>query len=201
MKLLNNRLTYRLAILGLSLCMGLSAIALDSYEWIKAQAEQGSKAEQAALGFMYYEGIDVNQNNSKAFEWTKKAAEQGVESAQGLLGKMYYDGIGVDKDNTKAFGIYKKLADNGVSTFQSKIAMMYFDGDGVRQNNVKAFEWARKSVYQTNGDPTPTSLAVLGAFYEFAIGVPQDRHKAKELFVRACDNGSEVGCEGYERLK
>lgn len=201
LKLSFNKLNHNLMILGLSFVIGMPAVASDLYEWTKDRAEQGFKVEQAALGSMYYEGKEVQQNDSKALEWSKKAAEQGVDSAQALIGKMYYEGRGVKQDYSKAFEIFKTLADEGFSTFQSKIALMYFDGEGVEQSNTNAFKWARKSVYQTNGEPTPTSIATLGAFYEFGVGVRKNEYKAKELFERACENGSELGCDGYKRLR
>ena len=31
-------------------------------------------------------------------------------------------------------------------------------------------------------------------------GVRQDYHKAKKLFGESCDNGYQLGCDGYRRL-
>ncbi|WP_291026739.1 SEL1-like repeat protein [Helicobacter sp.] len=39
----------------------------------------------------------------------------------------------------------------------------------------------------------------LGILYGNGLGVREDRAKAKELFGKACDLGSQLGCDNYKK--
>ena len=69
---------------------------------------------QYQLAQMYYDGIGVPQDYSKAFKWFEYAARntyfntmdgtwsKGGELAQYYLGMMYHKGLGVDKNKAMA---------------------------------------------------------------------------------------------------
>lgn len=42
--------------------------------------------------------------------------------------------------------------------------------------------------------------ADLADLYEYGKGVRQDYKTAKEIYGKACDLGSQVGCDGYAKL-
>jgi len=60
----------------------------------------------------------------------------------------------------------------------------------------KSFEWFAKAANQ--GDPLAQNM--LGLIYKSGDGVPQDYKKAKEWYGKACDNGSQKGCDEYKKL-
>ncbi len=66
-------------------------------------AEQGDARAQYHLGYLYYSGIGVPQNDRKAGEWFLKAARQGNASAQYHLGIMHSWGRGVTEDHVRAY--------------------------------------------------------------------------------------------------
>lgn len=40
----------------------------------------------------------------------------------------------------------------------------------------------------------------LGVMYHYGQGVPQNQSVAKEWFSKACHNGSQQGCDAYQKL-
>ena len=65
-------------------------------------AEQGERAAQSYLGFMFETGRGVPQNYTEAAMWYRRAAEQGDSLAQYSLGLLYDRGFGVPRDIVEA---------------------------------------------------------------------------------------------------
>ena len=77
------------------------------------QANQGNAKAQFNLGWMYYFGRGVPQDNAQAMKWTRLAADQGHAGAQGNLGYMYRNGEGVPQDDVQAHKWFNLAADQG----------------------------------------------------------------------------------------
>lgn len=91
----------------------------------------------------------------------------------------------------------KKWAEQGNAGYQIKVGFIYYEGRGVRQDLVLArrmFQKAAKQGYvQGQG--------MLGLFYESGLGgLKRNRSTAKEWYGKACDKGSQEGCNEYRRL-
>jgi TPR repeat protein len=65
-------------------------------------AEQGDRAAQSYLGFMFETGRGVPQNYTEAALWYRRAAEQGDDLSQYSLGLLYDRGQGVPQDIVEA---------------------------------------------------------------------------------------------------
>lgn len=85
----------------------------EAVSWYKKAAEQGQVDAQYCLGFCYFYGDGVTQDDSQAVYWYEKAAEQGHTDAQFELGEMYENGDGVTQDDEQAVYWYKKAAEQG----------------------------------------------------------------------------------------
>ncbi|MEW6354574.1 MAG: tetratricopeptide repeat protein [Pseudomonadota bacterium] len=77
------------------------------------EAEAGDPDVQRTVGFMYGNGISVQQNLTEAAKWYRKAAEQGNAEAQYLLGFAYADGLGVEQSSAEAIKWFEKAAQQG----------------------------------------------------------------------------------------
>jgi hypothetical protein len=98
-------------------------------EWTPL-AEQGNAVAHYNLGFMYYNGQGVLQNNKIAVKWYRLAAEQGNADAQTILGVMYHCGHGVPQNNKTALK-WSRLADEqGNASSQSILGLIYANGQG-----------------------------------------------------------------------
>ena len=105
------------------------------------RAEQGDVDAQFALGFSYYFGIGVPQDDAEAARWYRRAAGQGHAKAQGNLGQMYHTGRGVPQDYVEAARWTRLAADQGHALAQFDLGGMYCDGEGVPQDYVEAYKW------------------------------------------------------------
>ena len=78
---------YRVATMML---YGLGVVKNESqgFTMMKAAAEQGHALAQHGLGFMYFEGENVEQDGEKAVEWFTRAAEQGMVGSATTLAMM-----------------------------------------------------------------------------------------------------------------
>lgn len=98
---------------------GLSAYNRGDYlaavrEWWPL-AEHNDANAQAGLGFLFFKGLGVRQDDAQAAAWFGRAAEQGQPEAQLLLGSLYYYGSGVRRDYVLAYKWCDLAQANGVS--------------------------------------------------------------------------------------
>ena len=129
----------RLVILSLvlSLLAGFSGetddprAAFENHDYERARelwlplANAGDPQAQNALGTMYYMGLGLRRNDSKAVEWFEKAARQGHPGAQRNAGMMYLDGRGVEQDFLTAYMWFyaaDKQGNDGADTYIETLA-------------------------------------------------------------------------------
>ena len=62
------------------------------------------------LGYFNYFGIEINENNEKAFKLFIDALKQNHTLAQYFVGLCYQYGHGTTKDEKLAFEYYEKMA-------------------------------------------------------------------------------------------
>jgi TPR repeat protein len=138
----------------------------------KAVANDNAAA-QRRLGFMYYHGEGVAQDNKRAVALFEKAAEAGdIESAFNLA-RMYEFGMAVEQDDKRAAAWYRKGAEMGDPGSQFGASVMYYKGQGVVRDRIEAAKWwtlamlkggefaedARRSVESAEAALTPEEIA------------------------------------------
>jgi len=89
-------------VILLLIALACPAFSEDIKTLIK-KAEAGDLDAQLNLGYAYYDGQGVPQNNHEAVKWFRKAAEQGNAKAQFNLGALYGNGQGVPQDYALAY--------------------------------------------------------------------------------------------------
>jgi len=102
--------------------------------------EQGAAAKRR-LGFMYYHGEGVPQDDKRAVALFEQAAEAGDIESAANLGKMYEYGMSVVQDDARAAQWYRKAAELGDPTSQFNASIMYYKGRGVERDVVEAAKW------------------------------------------------------------
>ena len=137
-------------------------------------AEQGDAKAQNELGYLYFNGKGVLQDDYEAFKWFQKAAQQGFSESYFYLGVLYSEGKVVPQDYSEALKWYKLSAETGESAAESNIGLMYSKGRGVKQDYAEAVSWYRKA--------TEKGYALaqnnLGEMYANGRGVKQDMNEA-----------------------
>lgn len=148
MCLLKKTLVNGLMVLGLSLGLSISAIAITADDIYRSEVleENGDPIQQAAIGAIYQLGTHgVPQDYAKSFYWSQKSAERGNAQGQFQTGAAYYYGKGVRQDYAKAFYWSQKSAKQGNVYAQVVLGTMYGLGHGVRQNKSQAKGWYGKA--------------------------------------------------------
>jgi len=110
-----------------------------------------------------------------------KEAEAGDAKAQFRLGAAYDFGLGVRSSGKDAWKWYRMAAEAGNADAQNSLGRGY-----QAENNYKqALIWFRKSAEQNH----PVAITNLGYLHDLGLGVPQDRKKGYELYLRAAEMG------------
>lgn len=136
---------------------------------------------------MYFDGLGVEQDYTKAMEWYQKAASLGDARAMNMIGFMYFNGEGVEQDYSKAMEWNQKAADLRYAKAISNMAYLYRNGLGVEQDYSKAIEWYEKAAAlgQTS------AMNEIAGLYLNGEGVEQDINKAVEWYEKAEALGDE----------
>lgn len=111
----------------------------------KAIAAHGYARAEYYLGYAYYKGQGVPQNDVTADHWYRKAAEQGFGEAEYTLGVVYSKGQGVPQNYVTANHWYRKAAAQGYSVAEYSLGNAYYKGQGVPQSSTQALYWFQKA--------------------------------------------------------
>lgn len=113
----------------------------EALRFVRLSAEQGYAAAERNIGYLYYRGRILPQDDAAAFAWFRKAAEKGHALAQHDLGKMYERGHGAPRSNALAVVWYRKAAERMFTRAQHSLAYMYQAGTGVPKDRLEALKW------------------------------------------------------------
>lgn len=148
------------------------------------------------LGKMYHEGEGVKQDYSKAKKYFIEEIDNTGNSfsAHVALGKMYESGHGVKQDYSKAKELYETNCKSFTGEGCESLGNLYKYGHGVKQDYFKAVKY-----YKKHYDRYDESLG-LASMYAEGKGIRQNYDIALEIYGKACDNGSNEGCQEYSKL-
>ena len=201
------------AQLNLGLCYengrGVEKNNFEAAKWYRKSAEQGNVYAQINLYGVYF----AAGNAREAMKWLRKAAEAGSVDAQLMLGVCYYNGEGVEKNAMEAVKWFRQAAEQGSSCGQIYLGMCYYNGEGVEKNAREAVKWFRKGIEskkeegligkvvekELGGTMQAVGYYFLGACYFIGKGVAVDKEKAKELWRKAEEQGSEDATEALRK--
>ena len=125
----------------------------------------------------------------KAFKYVHKSTLYSYPEGERKLGYYFERGIGCDKDLVKARQYYELAAMHGDIKAKYNIGLFYYRNKQYPQ----AFNLVKESAAMNYGKAS----ALLGYFYEHAVGCTQDFVLAREAYVKALEYG-EKGL--YHRL-
>src|SRR4051812_10009220 len=153
--------------------------------WLDAGVKAGDTDCMIALGNLYFEGQDLDQDEAKALSLYKAAAAKGDALGAYNAGLVYETSA---DDLAQALGWYWRAAAGGDEGGMYKLALAYQLGRGVPANEAQAVAWMRKAAASGSVD----ALNDLGSYYQQGYGVPADPVQALQLYVDAAQQGSAV---------
>lgn len=99
-----------------------------------------SQEDFMALGFMYYDGEEVEKNYVTAAKYIRASALMGYSKAQHNLGMLYEEGEGVSQSYAEAAEWYRKASEKGYAPSQNNLGSLYETGKGIEQDLKYALE-------------------------------------------------------------
>ena len=187
----NARLLYQL---------GRSLMLAERYEEARAvfaqAAEQNYVTAEFLLGYLYRNGLGVEQDYERAFAQFRKAAIAGSVAARISVGVMFREGWGVEQSDAEAFRWIELAAQQGSQDANDAIANMYRDGRGTEvQLNVAVEHYHRAAQLGSTN-----AMNNLGRVYRDGIGVEPDLEQALFWFHRAIAEGNPFAPEQLGRM-
>ena len=160
-------------------------------------AKKNDAKAQYNVGFIYANGLGVQQDVFQAHEWYEKAAKHGNGAAQYNLASLYhFEGEKDAHAYEKAKYWYEKAIESGMIEAYNNLGALYLAGLGVEKNEQKAFE-----LFQTgakNGDSgAEVNAAIL---YAWGKNVSHDKMKAYEHLKKALKEGKSEASEYLDKL-
>ncbi len=104
------------------------------------RAASGDAKAQYKIGYMYEEGLGVEQDAAKALKWYISSAEMGFDQAQLQLGIRLLNGRDVKAKPIEAAEWFEKSAEQGNMDARLWLANMNQMGNGIPRNNHTAFK-------------------------------------------------------------
>ncbi len=110
---------------------------------LKEAAENNNAEAQFWLGQAYFQGENVQKNETKGFQWVVLSANQGYTKAQTAVGECYLYGDGTTQNENKAIEWLKKAADKNDPIAAYDLGHHYLY---TVDEPVEAYEYLRKAV-------------------------------------------------------
>jgi len=195
---------------------------------LEAKAERGAAGAEYELASLYFLGLGVARDETKAASLAQSAADHGNIDAKRLLGYFYLHGRGVKNDENKGETYLREAAAENVAPAQNLLGLQYKDKDPTKaaemfrraaeQGNASAqyflgdlYEKGKgveqsyvraAEYYQKSADHMFwAGLCSLAALYEKGNGVPKDLSKATALYQKAADQGIQQAKDNLRRLE
>jgi len=100
------------------------------------------------------------------------------------LGSLYMEGKGVERNPAKGEELYRQAADFGLLAANWNLALLEIDRNRLDEG-IRYLKLAAEQGY-------PEAINLLGYYYEEGAGVPRDRAKGLELYLKAANLGLPV---------
>lgn len=131
--------------------LGLAALWKQDYpaafELLKKAAGHGHALASFNLGWLFSEGLGVDQDFSQASVNYQAAADQGISMAHHNLARMYLEGgPNFPKNITHAIQHFELAAEGGVAASIGCLGMIYLNGNGVPVDRKRAVDLLAQAV-------------------------------------------------------
>lgn len=118
---------------------------IQAIPWYRKAIEQGHYRAHAGLGSMYYYGIGVRRDLSRAQQILQGGIDKNDPDSHYYLGQMYEFGEGVDRDMKEAARLYEIAVKGDNASAMVRLGYMSREGNGVAKNETRAYELFKKA--------------------------------------------------------
>ena len=151
-------------------------------KWATKAADAGHVRAQAALGAIYFQGMEgLDQNYALSEKYLLMAADKDHTEAQAFLAMLY---VGMEEYD-KAIVWARKAAQINQSLAELVLGRIYDEGLGVEVDHVEGLKWFEKAANNGNAD----AQNMVGNIYSDADYVKPDLPKAFKYYQMAAAQG------------
>ena len=197
--------------------LGVECDKTKAMDLLTRAAKQGNAQAMLMVGLMMIDGECGKEDKEGGIGWLKEASEHGNVMAMRRLGECFENGDGVAQDTGKALEMYEKASDNGDDESMKRLAWHFETGCGVSIDLDKAHSLYTRAFHLPFDNPSDEyhgpennemmmsvfermasnghslSMFTLGKCYYHGQGVPQDKTKAFEWYLKSAENGNAEG--------
>ena len=159
----------------------------NAIKWFTKAAKAGDRFAYYMLGWMYYYGNDVEENEALAWEYLKKGEKMVSGNCSYMLGIMCLEGYAQEgqekKDAVCYFEESAYLGGNLGEESMIKLFEIYSQGELVEKNERKALEWLKTAAELDN----PTALLKYGDILTDLDSSYSDEFKGIRYLKRALE--------------
>lgn len=157
-------------------------------EALLKRAESGDVEAALEVANCYYRGIDVEEDNDKAFAWFNRILEMDPQNATALtnMGSCYRGGFGVEQDHCKAVEYYERAVECNAKDALWYLAEYLYNGVGIEQNFTRAMELYVRAAELGDAD----AQVKLGNIYRDGEIVEVNHEEANKWFMLAMEQGN-----------
>jgi len=142
------------------------------------------------IGFMYYNGMGLEQDYDKAFEYFLRSADMNSVLAMNDAATLAYDGFVVAQDTGLALELYEKAAALNSASAMCSLGYHYYLFAAVYspqpdQDYKQAFDWYRKAAELGDAE----AMSQLAMMYQNGEGTEENPELAFEWYSRAVELG------------
>lgn len=149
------------------------------------QGDLGNADLLFMLGWMYFEGNQVERSLKNVFQCWNKAAHAGHARAQFDLAVMYAKGEYVEKDLAKAVMWLTKAAEADLPEAAFRLGIVFEKGIGVKRSGRAALKWYGKA-FELGYVHAGYHIARM---YETGKCIELNKDVAKEWFLKSMEKG------------
>jgi len=130
-------------------------------EWFRKAADQGNPDAMAYLGWMYFEGHGIKQNDTEGVRWMRRSAEGGARRGMALLAQALLAGRGVARDEKAGETWARRAAIAGDRRAMAILASLLLARDDrpvrpagwAKMNPAEQGKWLAEAVETPGDDP------------------------------------------------
>lgn len=162
---------------------------ISATHWLWLSAQHGDANGEDDLGWQFYRGYGVPEDDALAAHWFSLSAAQGNPGGEYALGVTYENGTGVPQDYAHAMRLQEAAAAQGETSSMCALGTMYRDGEGTTRDYGTAMDWYK----QAAGDGDDCGDTGAGFLYDLGLGVPRSETIALQWYKVAANDGDAMG--------
>ncbi|TQE98499.1 MAG: sel1 repeat family protein [Spiribacter salinus] len=163
--------------------------------WLERAAKANHPNAILGLGYMYSNGMGVEEDNNRAAEYYRDAAELGSKVARRNLGLFYKNGEGVERDYEEAAEWFRRAAQQGDARAAYELGEIYYYGRGAFELDYdQAHHWFGEAARAGNA----RAQYALGGLYLQGLGVASDSEVSYVWTLMAAEQGHKAAQQAWD---